>query len=74
MHPPLRRSDDADGTVSAKLLDAVNATGRVFAVHTKVNGEYMIRLAVGNPRHTKSNIEAAWQIVQEAADALHLQH
>ena len=50
------------------LLEAVNATGRVFAVHTKVNGQFMIRLAIGNPRHTKENIEDAWSVVQQVAD------
>ena len=64
----IRRGDDDAGTKGAALLDAVNATGRVFAVHTKVNGQFMIRLAIGNPRHTQENIAEAWSVVQQVAD------
>ena len=60
--------DGPEGERSAKLLEAVNATGRVFAVHTKVDGQYMIRLAIGNPRHDEASVRDAWGVIAAVAD------
>jgi aromatic-L-amino-acid/L-tryptophan decarboxylase len=48
-----------------KLLDAVNATGEVFLSHTKVNGKYTIRMAIGNLRTTEVHVKRAWELLQE---------
>lgn len=47
------------------LLAAVNATGEVFLSHTKLNGRYTLRLAVGNLRTTEAHVARAWEILQE---------
>lgn len=47
------------------LLEAVNATGEVFLSHTKLNGRYTLRLAVGNLRTTEAHVARAWEILQE---------
>jgi len=41
-------SDESLDRLNQHLLDAVNATGRVFLSHTRVSGRLALRLAVGN--------------------------
>lgn len=61
-----RLRDDAN----AELLARVNASGRVFLTHTRVNGRYTLRLAVGSPQTTADHVAEAWRVVSEAATAL----
>ena len=53
---------DLDG-LNARLLDAVNATGEVFLSHTKLNGAYALRLAVGHIRTEERHVRRAWEIL-----------
>lgn len=50
--------------MNASLLEAVNATGEMFISHTKIDGRYALRLAIGNLRTTESDVAAAWSILQ----------
>ena len=46
-----------------RLLDAVNGTGEVFLSHTRINGAFVIRIAIGHLRttasHTRPRVGAA---------------
>jgi aromatic-L-amino-acid/L-tryptophan decarboxylase len=44
------------------LLDALNATGEVFLSHTKLNGRFTLRLAVGNLRTEERHVARAWEL------------
>ncbi|MBV9233742.1 MAG: amino acid decarboxylase [Candidatus Eremiobacteraeota bacterium] len=60
--------DDAElERLNSGIMDAVNATGEVFISHTKVAGKYAIRLAIGNIRTERSDVEAAWHLLRRAA-------
>jgi len=50
--------------LNAAIMHAVNATGEVFISHTKIDGRYTIRLAIGNLRTQRSDVEHAWRILQ----------
>ena len=56
--------------LNAALLDAVNATGEMFISHTKLDGRYVLRLAIGNLRTTREDVEAAWGILRREAEAM----
>jgi aromatic-L-amino-acid/L-tryptophan decarboxylase len=49
------------------LLEAVNATGEIFLSHTRLNGEYVLRLAIGNLHTTEAHVARAWALLQEKA-------
>ena len=51
------------------IMDAVNRTGEVFLSHTRLDGAFTIRLAVGNLRTEARHIERAWTLLREAANA-----
>ena len=49
------------------LLERVNATGDVFLSHTRLNGRYTLRLAVGNARTTEDDVRLAWDVLKREA-------
>jgi len=49
------------------LLDAMNATGEVFLSHTKLNGRFTLRLAVGNLRTEERHVARAWELAKSLA-------
>ncbi len=51
-------------TLNARLLDAMNATGEVFLSHTKLNGRFTLRLAVGNLRTEERHVARAWELAR----------
>ncbi len=53
--------------LNESIMDAVNATGEVFISHTKIDGRYAMRLAIGNLRTQRSDVEHAWQILKREA-------
>ena len=56
--------------LNAALLEAVNATGEMFISHTKIEGVYTLRLAIGNVRTEASDVAAAWDILRAQARTL----
>jgi len=56
--------------LNERLMNAVNATGEVFLSHTKLNGVFTLRLAVGNIRTTERHVRRAWELLNEKLDEL----
>jgi aromatic-L-amino-acid decarboxylase len=52
---------------NAAIMDAVNRTGEVFLSHTRLDGQFTIRLAVGNLRTEARHVARAWELLREAA-------
>jgi aromatic-L-amino-acid decarboxylase len=53
--------------LNARLLDAVNQSGEVFLSHTKLDGRYALRMAIGHIRTTERHVRRAWDLLQEHA-------
>ena len=53
---------------NAALIDAVNASGRAFLSHTKLNDRYAIRVAIGNQATTHVHVARVWELLQTAAE------
>ena len=49
------------------LLERVNATGEIFLSHTRLDGRYSLRLAVGNARTTEADVRLAWEVLRREA-------
>ena len=47
-----------------RVLNAVNATGEVFLSHTKLHGNFVMHLAIGNIRTEEKHIARAWELLQ----------
>ncbi len=53
-----------------RLLDRINASGEIFLSHTKLDGRYTLRLAIGNLHTTERHVERAWALIREIAGQL----
>jgi aromatic-L-amino-acid/L-tryptophan decarboxylase len=47
------------------LLERANASGELFISHTKLNGRYVLRLALGNVRTTEEDVRRAWDVLRD---------
>jgi len=57
------RRDGTDAENEA-LLERVNTSGEVFLSHTRLDGRYVIRLAVGSARTTEDDVRLAWDVLR----------
>jgi aromatic-L-amino-acid decarboxylase len=46
------------------ILERANRSGEVFLSHTKLNGRYVMRLAIGNARTTEDDVRRAWEVLR----------
>lgn len=63
------RRDGSDEENEA-LMHRVNASGETFISHTKLNGRFVLRLAIGNARTTEDDVRLAWDVLRREAAAL----
>ena len=52
-------------TLNETLLANVNASGKIFLSHTRLNDAFTLRLSIGNIRTTETHIHSAWQLLNE---------
>jgi aromatic-L-amino-acid decarboxylase len=53
--------------LNEKLLQALNATGKMYLSHTKLNGIYTLRMVTSQTYVTLSHVKQAWQTIQQTA-------
>jgi aromatic-L-amino-acid decarboxylase len=56
--------------VSESLMQKLNASGRVFLSHTKLNGRFALRLCVGQTYTEEEHVRRAWEQIQKHASDL----
>jgi len=65
-----RRSEEELAALNQKLLDGVNASGRVYLTHTSLRGKYTIRLVVGQRTTEERHVRLAWELLTREAEKL----
>lgn len=53
------------------LVEALNATGKVYLTHTRLHGQLAVRLAVGNVLTTEQHLRETWELIMEQNANLH---
>jgi len=53
--------------VNQEIMDAVNATGEAFLSSTRLHGELVLRIAIGNERTTRDDVAHAWTLLRREA-------
>jgi aromatic-L-amino-acid decarboxylase len=46
------------------ILERANASGEIFLSHTKLDGRYVLRLAIGNASTTEDDVRRAWEVLR----------
>ena len=62
--------DAGTDALNERLLEAVNATGEVFLSHTRLDGRFTVRLAIGHVRTAERHVRRAWDLLREKLSAL----
>jgi aromatic-L-amino-acid decarboxylase len=55
-----RKGSDAS---NEEILERANRSGEIFLSHTKLEGRYVLRLAIGNARTTEDDVRRAWEVL-----------
>jgi aromatic-L-amino-acid decarboxylase len=56
-----------------KLLEALNASGKCFLTHTRLNGVYTLRLCIGGTYTREAHVQQVWKLIQHTASSLERQ-
>jgi aromatic-L-amino-acid decarboxylase len=56
--------------LNKRLMDDLNASGKLFLTHTKLKGRFSLRLCIGQTHVTLDHVEKAWERIREAAGTL----
>ena len=67
---PAGADESETDALNERLLEAVNSTGEVFLSHTRLDGRFAIRLAVGHVRTEERHVRRAWELLDENLRAL----
>ncbi len=59
-----------DEAKTEPLLLAANATGEMYLTHTRVDGQYTIRMAIGGTATQRRHVESAWRRISKLADKI----
>lgn len=49
------------------LLERLNASGRAYLTHTRLDGRYTLRLAIGSPGTRRHHVERVWEQIRALA-------
>jgi aromatic-L-amino-acid/L-tryptophan decarboxylase len=70
-HPHGIEDTDILNRMNEQLLLAVNATGKMYITHTKLDGRYTLRMVTSQTNIERSHIEQAWNLLVKTAVSIH---
>lgn len=62
---PAGISEEDLNALNEKLMNSINASGRAYLSHTKLNGKFTLRLSIGSLRFEERHLEEIWEILNE---------
>ena len=64
-----RLSEEEIDRANEELAERVNATGKVFLIHTRLGGKLTLRLAIGNLRTQERHVRMAYDLLRDNIDS-----
>jgi aromatic-L-amino-acid decarboxylase len=53
-----------------KLMNVMNATGKANFMQTKLNGQVVLRISIGQTNTDEKHVKATWELIQKMAKEL----
>lgn len=69
-YKPEGKTEEELNQINEKLLQSINATGKAYLSHTKLNGKYTLRIVVGQTYILQKHLENTWELIQEKANEM----
>jgi aromatic-L-amino-acid decarboxylase len=60
------RHGGGDG-VNEELLKTLNASGKLYLTHTKLDARYTLRMSIGQTHTEERHVRAAWELIRSSA-------
>ena len=54
--------------ITQKILDSLNASGKLFLTHTRLNGRLTLRFSIGQTNVERRHVERAWQLIRQTGE------
>ena len=55
-----------------KLMNAVNVTGKAYFTHTKLNGQVVLRMSIGQTNTEEKHVKETWDLIENVASDMKL--
>ena len=65
--PAGETADERINALNDRLMKELNAGGKIFLTHTRVNGLVTLRLVVGQTNQTREHVQNAWKLIRDTA-------
>ncbi len=60
----------AGNEANMQLMNALNKSGKIYFTHTKLNGEVVLRMNIGQTNTEEKHVKAAWELIRDTAEKL----
>lgn len=60
----------SDNTFNQKLMETINKRGKMFFSHTVINGQFVLRMCIGQTYTQPHHVRQAWEIINQTASEL----
>ena len=60
----------AGDDVTREVMERINASGAAYLTHTKLDGRFVLRVAVGAVTTRREHVQDVWQLLNETLDAV----
>ncbi len=67
---PTPATTDNIDKLNSQIVEQINASGRAYLTQTKLRGQTVMRIGLGNVLTTEDHLRKAWEIIRETAVAL----
>jgi glutamate/tyrosine decarboxylase-like PLP-dependent enzyme len=67
---PTPATTDNIDKLNSEIVERINASGRAYLTQTKLRGQTVMRIGLGNVLTTEEHLRKAWEIIRETAVAL----
>ena len=68
--PTVPATTDNIDKLNSEIVERINASGRVYLTQTKLRGQTVMRIGLGNVLTTEEHLRKAWEIIRETAREL----
>jgi aromatic-L-amino-acid/L-tryptophan decarboxylase len=69
-YAPKGLDEERINALNQKIMDRVNASGEAFLSHTRLRGNFVLRLAVGNIRTEEKHVARVWELLRSSSDTI----
>ncbi|HTM64098.1 MAG TPA: aminotransferase class I/II-fold pyridoxal phosphate-dependent enzyme [Gammaproteobacteria bacterium] len=71
-HPQNINDQEKLNQLNLQLMETLNATGKLYLTHTKLNGNIVLRMVIAQTNVNREHVDKAWEQIQHTATHLPL--